>query len=558
MSTHVGSAFASLAPEDPPEIADYRLLARLGEGGMGTVYLSHTRGGQPVALKLIRREYAQDAAFRRRFAQEVAAARRVKGYHLVPVVDHDTTGELPWLASEFIPGVTLAEALETFGPLPVPAVFQLVGCAARALTAIHSAGVVHRDLKPSNVMLAAAGPYVIDFGIARATESTALTTTGGLIGTPQYMSPEHALGQPVGPASDLFSLGLIAAIAATGRHPYGEGGGLTVATQIANTAMRPPDLSGYPERLRPLLERCLTAEPFERIAPVEAAEWCEEAAGRPLRDVAGWLPEPLSDAVAQRTAEPRTPPTTAPRGTDPVPPPPSLTPPPAAPPGPTRQQPPPEASSNRRFVVAVSVAAVLAVLLVGSVATDWFSPNDSGGDSEASDGSGAGDGGGEGDEDAQDTGDARDTEQPDASSSPSAEPPEPEYRPRIENEPLEIRANPLDISFVDLDVPQMGGESEDSEVYIDTYGSPRWGFSTQTGISTSRTPEDCLRASRTNALPEEVTFDEFENVLPVGTLLCTETTEGDVAMLEITDISPAISEDYLRDVSTLVTVWEQG
>ncbi|WRZ54784.1 serine/threonine protein kinase [Streptomyces sp. NBC_01314] len=284
------------------------MQARIGEGGMGTVYLSHTRGGQPVALKVIRREYGQDPDFRRRFEQEVQAARRVQGYHIVPVVDHDTNGELPWLASAFIAGIPLHDALVAFGPLPLPAVFQLVGCAARALTSIHAAGVIHRDLKPSNILLGSQGPFVIDFGIARAADATHLTQSGGLIGTPQYMSPEHALGEQVTPATDVFSLGLIAAVAATGRHPYGDGGAITIAAQIANTAQRPPKLDGYDERLRPLLERCLTAEPAERVGTEELATLCQESAGRGLSDFSGWLPAPLTAEIARREQSAQTPP----------------------------------------------------------------------------------------------------------------------------------------------------------------------------------------------------------------------------------------------------------
>ncbi|MGW1186682.1 serine/threonine protein kinase [Streptomyces sp. NPDC002559] len=296
-----------LGPQDPREISGYRLIARIGEGGMGTVYLSHTRGGQAVALKLIRREFGDDPEFRRRFDQEVQAARRVQGYHLVPVVDHDTSGPLPWLASAFVPGLALQAVLESHGPLPLSAVFRLVGCTAQALGSIHAAGVVHRDLKPGNILLGATGPYVIDFGIARATDATQLTGSG-VIGTPQYMSPEHALGEQVGPATDVFSLGLIAAVAATGRHPYGAGGALTVATQIANTASRPPKLDEYPAELRPLLERCLTADPGTRITPAELASLCEQAAGRSLREPGDWLPAPVAARIAHHEQAAQLPP----------------------------------------------------------------------------------------------------------------------------------------------------------------------------------------------------------------------------------------------------------
>ncbi|SEN58822.1 Protein kinase domain-containing protein [Actinacidiphila rubida] len=281
---------------------------------MGTVYLSHTRGGQPVALKVIRREYAQDEEFRRRFQQEVLAARRVQGFHVVPVVDHDTTGGQPWLATTYVPGMPLDEALARHGPLPLPAVLQLVGCTAEALRAVHAGGVIHRDLKPSNILLAANGPWVIDFGIARAADSTQITRSGGLIGTPQFMSPEHANGLDLTPASDLFSLGLIAAVAATGRHPYGTAGAITLATKIANTAIRPPDLSGYPDALRPLLERCLTAEPADRPSPAQLAELCEQAAGRPLREFTGWLPAAVAADIAVREAAAAAPP--EPEGAD--------------------------------------------------------------------------------------------------------------------------------------------------------------------------------------------------------------------------------------------------
>lgn len=147
-----------LGPDDPREIAGYQLLAKIGEGGMGSVFLSRTRGNQPVALKVIRREFAQDQDFRARFEHEVQAARRVQGYHIVPVLDHDTSGEQPWLATAYVPGMALDDALAAHGPLPLPAAFQLIGCTAQALHAVHAASVVHRDLKPSNILLGSSGP----------------------------------------------------------------------------------------------------------------------------------------------------------------------------------------------------------------------------------------------------------------------------------------------------------------------------------------------------------------------------------------------------------------
>lgn len=281
-------------------MAGYRLLARIGEGGMGSVYLSRTRGNQPVALKVIRREYAQDEEFRRRFEQEAAAARRVQGYHIVPVVDHDTTGPQPWLATVYVPGLALDRVLALHGTLPLSTVLQLTGCAAEALHAVHKAGVIHRDMKPSNILIGSDGPWIIDFGIARAADATQLTRSGGLIGTPQFMSPEHANGQEQTPAADIFSLGLIAAVAATGRHPYGDSGAITLATKIANTEFRPPDLTSYPEPLRTVLERTLAADPAARPSPSELAALCEELAERPLRDFTDWLPAPVAAGIARQ------------------------------------------------------------------------------------------------------------------------------------------------------------------------------------------------------------------------------------------------------------------
>ncbi|MEV5705608.1 serine/threonine-protein kinase [Actinoallomurus sp. NPDC052274] len=188
---------------DPRQVGAYRLLGRLGGGGMGQVYLARSRGGRLVAVKLVRPELASDASFRRRFAQEVAAARRVGGFYTAPVVDADPGADPPWLVTAFISGPSLQQAVDTHGPLPAQAVGVLGAGLAEGLAAIHAAGLVHRDLKPGNIILAADGPRVIDFGIARALDAVQASTT--VLGTPGFMSPEQAGGLRVGPPSDVFA-----------------------------------------------------------------------------------------------------------------------------------------------------------------------------------------------------------------------------------------------------------------------------------------------------------------------------------------------------------------
>lgn len=284
-----------LRDDDPREIAGYALRARIGEGGMGTVFLTRSHDGTlPVALKLIRREHARSEDFRRRFAREVEAARRVRGAHLVQVVDHDADAELPWLATRYVPGLPLGDVLSGHGPLPLSCVLRLTAGAARALDAVHTAGLIHRDVKPGNLLLTAEGPWLLDFGIARAADGTSvLTTVGRMVGTPKYMSPEHALGRDLTPASDVFTLGLVAAEAAAGRHPYGEGGGLVVATRIAGTDRDPPDLSAHPPALRRLLTATLAARPQDRPSAAELAALC----GPP--DFTSWLPKRVASAVTE-------------------------------------------------------------------------------------------------------------------------------------------------------------------------------------------------------------------------------------------------------------------
>ncbi|MFF0598148.1 serine/threonine-protein kinase [Streptomyces antibioticus] len=269
--------FQPLQADDPHEVAGYRLAARLGAGGMGRVYLSHTPGGRPVALKVVRPELADDPDFRRRFGREIKAARRVRGAYTAELLDADPDAVPPWLATLYVPGPSLAEAVARRGPLPVPAVLWLVAGVAEALQAIHAEGIVHRDLKPSNVLLASDGPRVIDFGISLAADLTAHTATGTAVGTPQFMAPEQATAGAVTSATDVFALGQTAAFAALGEPLYGDGPSVGVLYRIVHSE---PDLTLLPEQLRPLIARCLARDPDERADLAEVVDWCRQRLGR--------------------------------------------------------------------------------------------------------------------------------------------------------------------------------------------------------------------------------------------------------------------------------------
>jgi len=251
----------ALQPGDPRSVGRYRLLSRLGTGGMGRVFLGQSPSGRLVAVKLIRPELADDPGFRRRFAQEVSAARRVSGIYTAPVVDADPDGPEPWLVTAYVAGPSLTDAIEARGPMPVESVLTLAAGLAEGLGAVHAAGVVHRDLKPSNVLLASDGPRIIDFGISRAADSAWLTVAGGVVGSPGFMSPEQAEGRHVGPPTDIFSLGGVLAYAATGEPPFGAGSASALLYRVVyGTAA-----TGHvPARLRRLIEQCLAKEPADR------------------------------------------------------------------------------------------------------------------------------------------------------------------------------------------------------------------------------------------------------------------------------------------------------
>ncbi|MER0244614.1 bifunctional serine/threonine-protein kinase/ABC transporter substrate-binding protein [Streptomyces sp. HSW2009] len=287
-----------LRSDDPSRIADHRLLGRLGAGGMGVVYLARSPGGALLALKVIRPEYADDPGFRARFRREVAAARRVSSRWAVPVADADTESAAPWLASGYVPGPALGEVVGRYGPLPVDGVRALGHMLAEALEAVHGAGLVHRDVKPGNVLLALDGPRLIDFGIARALDDTAITTTDMVIGSPGFLSPEQAqaAGSAIGPPSDVFSLGAVLAHAASGRAPFGTG---EPAALLYRTVHDRPDLAGVPEDLLPLLGRCLDKNPLRR--PTATA--VRRALVRDPRraDTEDWLPAHVVHLVAARS-----------------------------------------------------------------------------------------------------------------------------------------------------------------------------------------------------------------------------------------------------------------
>ncbi|MEV6579773.1 serine/threonine-protein kinase [Streptomyces sp. NPDC051582] len=281
------------AADDPREVGGYRVVARLGAGGMGRVYLAYTPGGRPVALKVVRPELAGDPEFRRRFAREVASAQRIHGLYTAQVVDSGADDPTPWLATAYVPGPSLQQAVHAYGPLPVRTVLLLVAGIAEALQEIHRAGVVHRDLKPANVLIAADGPRVIDFGIARAADAGALTGTGLRVGTPAFMAPEQALGRPAGPATDVFALGALAAYVAGGRPPFGEGAEPAALYRVVHEEA---DLRAVPAELRPLLRHCLAKDPAHRPSTAQVVEAVRghPAAGGELRFTEDWLPHQVT------------------------------------------------------------------------------------------------------------------------------------------------------------------------------------------------------------------------------------------------------------------------
>ena len=350
-----------LQPGDPASVGGYRLLGRLGAGGMGQVFLGVSPGGRKVAVKLIHPVYARTEPFRERFAREIEAAQRVGGFHTAPVVDADPHADPPWMVTAYVDGPSLEEAVGRDGPLPAARVQALGAGLAEGLAAIHACGLVHRDLKPGNVILAADGPRIIDFGIARAAGATTLTTAGVVMGTFAYMSPEQIRGDPTGPPSDVFALGCVLAFAATGRPPFGGDSAATIMFRIVN---QPPDLGGLADReLAGLITGCLAKAPEARPAVPDVLA---ALSSQGLAPVLAHAPSDTAPTAARGTPTQ----THAPGPPETGPPREALAPPPAArvarPPMPARAVHAQQSRGRRRrwpgaLIAAMALAAALAI-----------------------------------------------------------------------------------------------------------------------------------------------------------------------------------------------------
>ncbi|MBD0837132.1 protein kinase domain-containing protein [Streptomyces sp. TRM68416] len=339
-----------LHKDDPKSVGGYRLVDRLGAGGMGVVYRGRSRSGREVAVKVVHAQYAEDPVFRTRFRQEIAAVRKVSGAFTASVVDADPEAGRPWMATQYVPGSSLAARVRERGPLPEDEARRLALGLVEALRDIHRAGVVHRDLKPANVLIADDGPRVIDFGISRAAENNALTETGQMIGTPPFMSPEQLTdARSVGPASDVFSLGSLLVFMLTGRGPFDADNPYLTAYRVVHTE---PALGGVRQPLRAMVERCLAKAPADRPALAELA-----------RELATALPEASADDLPTVAALDETVPAPALR---PVPP-----------------APPPPPARRRRLRPLWAATGVIGALALGLTAHLLSGPGQSGGENDA-------------------------------------------------------------------------------------------------------------------------------------------------------------------------------
>ncbi|MDX2763961.1 serine/threonine protein kinase [Streptomyces europaeiscabiei] len=328
-------------PGDPSRIGPYRIVGRLGAGGMGTVHAGVTSEGTRVAVKVIHPEQAQEPEFRARFTREVALSSRVTGPYLIPLLAADTAAATPWLATAYVPGPTLDQHVHERGPLAEGSLYALAAATAQALAAIHAVGVVHRDVKPQNIILTPSGPRILDFGIAHAFDGTSVTRTGIMTGTPGWISPEQYRQGTAGPAGDMFAWGALVAYAATGRLSFGAGAPDVVAFRVMSGE---PDLDGVAASLRRILEKALSKEPGDRPAAAEVAQLCGALLASQATQIVGVhaLPTQTGDMVAQLWD--------VPAGDDPA------------------WQVPPDRSAKRRVGSVVVAAAVIGGLVGGVTA----------------------------------------------------------------------------------------------------------------------------------------------------------------------------------------------
>ncbi|WP_329566422.1 protein kinase domain-containing protein [Streptomyces sp. NBC_01361] len=299
----VDGGIKPLAAFDPARIGPYLLLGRLGAGGMGRVFLARSESGRTVAVKVVHEEHVSDERFRARFRREIDAARRVGERYTAPVLDSGPDDDPPWVATGYVPGLSLEQVVRRYGPLPTASVRAVADGLLRALKDIHDAGIVHRDLKPSNVMLTVDGTKVIDFGIARALETSAeslLTSTGMVVGSPGFMSPEQIRAESIGPESDVFTLGSVLTYAATGRLPFGSEASNQHAVMF-QIVQDEPDLDGVDDpALRALISRCLTKDAGHR--PDVDALLADPERVEPVAAKDAWLPADVVAHLAQQSA----------------------------------------------------------------------------------------------------------------------------------------------------------------------------------------------------------------------------------------------------------------
>ncbi|WP_150253361.1 serine/threonine-protein kinase [Nocardiopsis deserti] len=378
--------FQPLRPRDPESVGGYRTVGRLGAGGMGTVYAGRGASGGVVAIKLVHGDLAADPDFRARFRREADLVRRVSSACVPRFLDSDTDAAQPWLATEYVAGPTLRQHVREHGPLTGTSLRAFATGVSEALRAIHTAGIVHRDLKPGNVVLAADGPKVLDFGIARALAETAITRTGGLFGTPGWVAPELLRGGQPSPAADVFAWGALVAFAATGRNPFGTGSAETVAVRVLDGQ---PDLAGIPDDLMPLVTAATGGDPARRPTVDQALS---ELLGAQLTGIGGTSPAEEATALVTRVLR---------DGWEAPPPPTMITPPRPLAPTPGTGQPSDRAAARepgkRRWtLVAAAAAAVLLVTGGGWFLGVRFGPGGTGSGADRTDAAGGTEGSGRG------------------------------------------------------------------------------------------------------------------------------------------------------------------